>query len=154
MLRVSSREYKVMLDHRMFEDRKPAVASFYEELRGSTKRLRGVGIKGLFNQGKKREIVFLDARDQTINLNRFVFILLADCDGKPLLPIWLHRFISARLPWVCDGGSLTRPNSRGPESERSTKRRAMFEVRVRSKQNSVESARRDECVSLSVAVSW
>jgi hypothetical protein len=32
MLAISRREYKVMLDHRLFAERKPAAASFCREL--------------------------------------------------------------------------------------------------------------------------
>ena len=73
MLPVISREYKVMLDHRMFADRKTAAANLCRELHACAKRLKGIECDGEFEKTKKREIVFLDTADETINLNRFVF---------------------------------------------------------------------------------
>jgi len=73
MLPVSSREYKVLLDHRMFADRKQAAANLCRELHACAKRLKGIECDGEFQKTKKREIVFLDIRDEAINLNRFVF---------------------------------------------------------------------------------
>jgi hypothetical protein len=83
MLAIVSREYKVMLDHRLFTDRKQAVENFGHELHACTKRLKSVELKGLFERRKKREIVFLDTRDQTIALNRYVFRQRTDAEtGK------------------------------------------------------------------------
>jgi hypothetical protein len=73
MLVVSRREYKVMLDHRLFEDRKPAAEAFCRELNACAKRLKGIECDGQFEKTKKRELVFLDTKDHTIHLNRFVF---------------------------------------------------------------------------------
>jgi len=73
MIPITSREYKVMLDHRMFADRKQAAANLCREIHACAKRLEDIECDGEFNETKKRELVFLDTRDETINLNRFVF---------------------------------------------------------------------------------
>ncbi|HUE74787.1 MAG TPA: di-heme-cytochrome C peroxidase [Pirellulaceae bacterium] len=78
---ISRREYKVMLDHRHFLDRKDAAASFCRDLHSLTKRLRKVECDGEFDGTDKREIVFLDTIDETIHLNGFVFRQRTDVDG-------------------------------------------------------------------------
>lgn len=60
MLPISRREYKVMLDHRLFVDRKESAASFCRDLSSLAKRLRKVGCDSEFDGTDKREIVFLD----------------------------------------------------------------------------------------------
>lgn len=81
MLRVSRREYKVMLDHRLFTDRKPAAEAFCRELHSCARRLKGVECDGEFKKTKKRVITFLDTRDHTINLNRLVFRQRTDAES-------------------------------------------------------------------------
>ena len=73
MRKISSREYKVMLDHRLFVERKVAAERFCAELHACAKRFKSVECDKQFTKTKKREIVFLDTRDETIHLNRFVF---------------------------------------------------------------------------------
>lgn len=73
MLAISRREYKVMLDHRLFVDRKEAAASFCRELHALAKRLSRIECDGEFERTQKREIVFLDTIDETIHLNGYVF---------------------------------------------------------------------------------
>jgi len=71
--KVSSREYKVMLDHRLFLDRKPAAEAFCRDLHSCAARLTKIKCDGEFRSSSKREIVFLDTPDQTIALNELVF---------------------------------------------------------------------------------
>ena len=71
--KVSSREYKVMLDHRLFLDRKPAAEAFCRDLHSCAKRLPRIECDGKFESISKREIVFLDTPDLTIALNKLVF---------------------------------------------------------------------------------
>jgi len=80
MLKVISREYKVLLDHRLFADRKKAAADFWEELAARADTLAGVESHGEFNKTKKRRIVFLDTSDETILLNGLVFRQRADLE--------------------------------------------------------------------------
>jgi hypothetical protein len=70
---ITRREYKVMLDHRLFVDRKAAAAVFCRELRACTERLPGVRCEGEFDRCEKREIAFLDTSDESIRLNDLVF---------------------------------------------------------------------------------
>lgn len=70
---ISNREYKVMLDHRLFLDRKPAVEAFGGDLHSCATRLKKIACRGEFTSTTRREIVFLDTADQTIALNEFVF---------------------------------------------------------------------------------
>jgi hypothetical protein len=70
---VSRREYKVMLDHRLFADRKAAAASFCRELHAIESRLTRIQCDGEFDGIQKRQIVFVDTLDETIHLNGFVF---------------------------------------------------------------------------------
>lgn len=69
--RVISREYKIMMDHRLFTDRKAAIDSFLVELKLLTAQA-GVGFGCDELKSKKREIVFLDSQDSTILLNGYV----------------------------------------------------------------------------------
>ncbi|QDU28657.1 hypothetical protein ETAA8_37600 [Anatilimnocola aggregata] len=72
-LRISRREYKVMLDQRLFVDRKEAALELCLDLHACAKRLKKIEVDGEFKKVRRREIVFLDTRDQTIKLNRLVF---------------------------------------------------------------------------------
>jgi hypothetical protein len=81
VLKLSRREYKVMLDHRLFVDRKVATASFCRDLHALAKRLRKIECDGEFDGTDKREIVFLDTIDETIHLNGFVFRQRTDVEA-------------------------------------------------------------------------
>jgi len=72
MLPVSRREYKVMLDHRRFLDRKRAAKKFWGDLRACCARLKVIYM-GDFDTTDKREIAFLDTANQTIRENYLVF---------------------------------------------------------------------------------
>ena len=65
-------EYKVMLDHRMFDDAKSVLAMFEAELVVLCKTLPKVKLRGKFKLAEKREIVFLDTIDQLIADNRLI----------------------------------------------------------------------------------
>jgi hypothetical protein len=82
MLSVSRREYKVMLDHRLFGERKHAAKSFGLELHACAQRLKGIEYEGEFKQTKKREVSFLDTKDHTIQLNRFVLRQRVDMEKE------------------------------------------------------------------------
>lgn len=75
---VSRREYKLMLDHRMFADRQAAAASFCRELEATAKRLVGIELGGRFKKTKRRRIAFLDTPDGVVALNGLVFRRRAD----------------------------------------------------------------------------
>ncbi|MEX0679507.1 MAG: hypothetical protein WD063_20710 [Pirellulales bacterium] len=79
-LAVCSREYKVMLDHRLFQKRKARARELWRELGRMVRRLDDVKLSGKFNDTKKREIVFLDTPDGTIHLNGLVFRRRADLE--------------------------------------------------------------------------
>ncbi len=79
---VSRREYKVMLDHRLFLDRGPAVEAFGRDLHGCAKRLKGIECDGEFREEKRREIAFLDTSDRTIALNRLVLRRRSELEGQ------------------------------------------------------------------------
>ena len=72
MRKVVSREYKFMLDHGAFADRKTAVESFWEELRDLAQSL-GVDAEGQFDSPENRVIVFLDTPDFTVRRNGVIF---------------------------------------------------------------------------------
>lgn len=73
ILQVESREYKVMLNHRLFVDRKPAAEALCDELHVLASRIKGVTLSGEFKSTDKRIITLLDTIDETIRLNRLVF---------------------------------------------------------------------------------
>ena len=72
MWKISSREYKVMLNQGVFADRKTAVDSFWGELRDLANSLK-VDADGQFDPPEKRTIVFLDTPDFTLRRNGVVF---------------------------------------------------------------------------------
>jgi hypothetical protein len=82
MKKISRREYKVMLDQRMFVDRKEAVAEMCDDLRNIAKRLKKTEFDGKFEAADRRRLCFLDTPDETINLNRFVFRQRTEQSGK------------------------------------------------------------------------
>jgi hypothetical protein len=71
MRKVTSREYKVMLEHGGFADGKSSVESFWDEISDLAKSL-GVDAKGDFRPAEKRSIVFLDTPDFTLRRNGVV----------------------------------------------------------------------------------
>jgi hypothetical protein len=79
-LKISSREYKVVLDHRLFANRKEAAATFANELSACAKRLGPLRFEGRFKTDKRRTIIFLDTCDWSIRLNRFIFRQRYDID--------------------------------------------------------------------------
>ena len=81
LLEISSREYKVMLDHRLFLDRKQGKEGFGSELIACAKRLRSVALRGAFEQCKRQHVTFFDTLDRTINLNRLVFRQRVDAES-------------------------------------------------------------------------
>jgi hypothetical protein len=66
---LSSREYKVMLNHHMFADRREGSRTVCEELRALAGRLPKIKWQGELQVNKRRTIVFLDTIDRTIALN-------------------------------------------------------------------------------------
>src|SRR5689334_5161166 len=70
--RVTSREYKLMLNHRLFADRDQATASFGADLARCISSIDLVNLKGRFDHTSKRQITFLDTPHNTIRLNGFV----------------------------------------------------------------------------------
>jgi hypothetical protein len=88
-----SREYKVMLDHRLFADRKAAAASFWRELKRCGRRFDDMRLEGEFDATQKRSIVFLDTPDATIRKNGFVFRQRADLEQEKT-----HYTLKCRSP--------------------------------------------------------
>ncbi len=70
--RVTSREYKLMLDHRLFAIRDEAAAIFGDDLARCTSSIDLVKLKGRFDRISKRQITFLDTPHNTIRLNGWV----------------------------------------------------------------------------------
>src|SRR5262245_54631745 len=80
MLKVTRRELKVMLDHRMFAG---APEAALEDLRadlGACAERAGAALEDRFRGTDERELVFLDTPDRTVSLNGFV--LRRRSDGK------------------------------------------------------------------------
>lgn len=71
MLKVKSREYKVMLQPELFEVRRPAVEAFLSEVQEKSK-LVGVKSSGKLKSPEKKIIRFLDTPDFTLRRNGFV----------------------------------------------------------------------------------
>ena len=71
MLPVTSREYKVMLDHRMFAQRMDALGELQRDLQRLAKRIQ-LAIEGKWSKPKKRSIRFLDTCDGAVNANNFI----------------------------------------------------------------------------------
>jgi hypothetical protein len=71
--RVTSREYKLILDHRLFSDSKKGAARFIKEVRRCSRGIASVKVQREFDEVKEREIVFLDTPDATVRQNGWVF---------------------------------------------------------------------------------
>ncbi|MEQ8789249.1 MAG: hypothetical protein RIC55_23345 [Pirellulaceae bacterium] len=80
MRKIVSREYKVVLNHHMFEEPERAVRIFWKEVQAFA-AAAGVKTKGRFDKQKARRIVFLDTEDHTIRLNGLVLRRRTDRDG-------------------------------------------------------------------------
>lgn len=78
--KVVSREYKIMMDHRLFTDRKPAIDSFLNELRLLARQLE---LK--YDDDKltslKREVIFLDTSQFSIALNGLILRQRTDMEN-------------------------------------------------------------------------
>lgn len=73
MLCVESREYKCMLDPRLFADADRAAKQLRRDLKHASKTVKRVNLSGHFEASGPRTIEFLDTPDQTIALNRLIF---------------------------------------------------------------------------------
>jgi len=71
-----------MLDQRLFVNRDAAVEEMLLDLRACAQRLKKTKLSGGFKNTRRRELVFLDTRNQTINLNRLVFRQRTDQEGS------------------------------------------------------------------------
>ncbi|HKQ50376.1 MAG TPA: hypothetical protein VJZ71_20045 [Phycisphaerae bacterium] len=80
-MKVSSREYKAMLDHTRFGDRSVAVKQYWEEAAEIMKRADNVKAMGDFDRKEKRTIAFLDTPDLSISRNGFVLRRRAQSDS-------------------------------------------------------------------------
>src|SRR5690348_3773022 len=77
---LSSREYKVMLNHHMFADRREGARTVCEELKALADRLPKIKWKGTLEVRSRRTIVFLDTIDRTIALNGLLLRQRTDKD--------------------------------------------------------------------------
>ena len=71
-MKLVSREYKMMLDHEGFEDRRAAFRSLREELDALARRSGQTTTKGDFDEEAERTIAFLDTPDLTLRRGGFV----------------------------------------------------------------------------------
>ena len=68
-LKITSREYKIVLNHQLFEARKQAIEMFSEDLHNFTRSIPKTSVEGKFEPHDDREITFLDTVSNTVNLN-------------------------------------------------------------------------------------
>lgn len=80
MLPITSREYKVMLDHRMFSDRKDGLHLVQRDLKRLS-RVLDIAPEGKFDMVERRTIRFLDTPDTTIRRNRLILRLRHGIDA-------------------------------------------------------------------------
>jgi hypothetical protein len=80
-MKVVSREYKIMMDHRLFVDRKPAIMEFLAEIKALASQI-GVNSADQVSKPKRRQVVFLDTPDFSIYLNGLIFRQRTDLDLK------------------------------------------------------------------------
>jgi hypothetical protein len=71
-MRLVSREYKVMVDHEAFADRRAALGSLREELNALAGIVGRISAKGDFDEEKDRTILFLDTPDTDLRHGGFV----------------------------------------------------------------------------------
>ena len=72
-MKLVSREYKLMLDHRAFADRKAAVAALWEEVEGLAGTIPAIRTKGtLGDEVEQRTVVFLDTPDHSLRRHGLV----------------------------------------------------------------------------------
>ncbi|WP_165253576.1 hypothetical protein [Paludisphaera soli] len=81
-MKVVSREYKAMLDHRPFRDRRPSVDEFWAEVEALAGTMTSVRAKGRLDEQEERTIVFLDTPDLTLRRNGLV-LRRRDGNGAP-----------------------------------------------------------------------
>ena len=80
-MKVISREYKIMMDHRLFVDRKSAMIEFLAEIKALGLQL-GLKTADQVSKPKRREVVFLDTPDFSVYLNGLIFRQRTDLDLK------------------------------------------------------------------------
>lgn len=71
-MKLVSREYKAMLDHRQFGDRQAAVDAFWAEVEDLAMTLPSTRTDGKLDRKEKRSIVFLDTPDLTLRRNGLI----------------------------------------------------------------------------------
>ncbi|WZO99013.1 CYTH domain-containing protein [Isosphaeraceae bacterium EP7] len=65
-MKLISREYKVMLDHRQFDDRQAAADAFWQEVEDLASTTLSIRTQGRFDKREKQTIVFLDTPDLSL----------------------------------------------------------------------------------------
>ncbi|MGD9722708.1 MAG: hypothetical protein AB7O59_15350 [Pirellulales bacterium] len=80
MPKVSSREYKVMLDHRLLQSRKAAVAELLADLARTGERV-GAPLANDFDVKERRTIEFLDTADCLLRRNSLILRRRLEADG-------------------------------------------------------------------------
>lgn len=80
--KITSREYKVMLNQHLLHSSKRAAAALWRELIGCAERIKSVKHEGEFDRTQNREIVFLDTPDGTISRNGFILRKRKDPEQK------------------------------------------------------------------------
>lgn len=105
---ITSREYKVILEHRLFVDLKPAACAFLGDLNGALRRLSCVKSQGEFKKTKKREVTFLDTFD-------------FNYDADLLTPTWTaYRLTAADLESTVTRKDCFRSDPRLPGEQAAT----------------------------------
>jgi hypothetical protein len=70
---LTSREYKVMLNHRMFNEVKRALKQFGGEIAACFQLVQPIKVRGKLKLAERRCIAFLDTSDHLIDANRLLF---------------------------------------------------------------------------------
>jgi hypothetical protein len=71
-MKLASREYKAMLDHRQFGDRQAAVDAFWLEVEDLARTIPSTRTRDTLDKKERRTIVFLDTPDLTLRRNGLV----------------------------------------------------------------------------------
>jgi hypothetical protein len=72
MMKVESREYKLLVNHEPFADPTEAVKAVWDEIEEAAKTLPLVETKGTLDEKETRNIIFLDTPDHTLRRNGLV----------------------------------------------------------------------------------
>ena len=113
MRKVQARIYKVVIDHRKFEDHEAGVRCFWQTLEPLTQEVPGVRAEGYFGEALSRQVEFLDTEEFVL---RKEHLILRRRSNEDLTEYTLRcraddRYVAVRRTGPLCGGLQKQPQA-------------------------------------------